>query len=290
MQSFFRAIGLLILLFTGLGSFAQNVGGLWIGKLTQIDGGLVTEYRFRMDIRQSGKRLVGTTFVSIPDRPELFAEMSFEGNLTDKGITFSEKKVMRQEIIMLWEWCIKEGNLQLDTIGGNIWVLEGPWKGGPATMDCPPGKIRLEKEVIVPEKQVVIPDSNAVAVDTVPAIVEKGPELAGRKVEVGQSAVVAEEELRLLIWDADKEDGDIISLNFNGDWVLENYKLKNKKREVVVKLVPNADNTLALYALNEGKIPPNTAAVMFWDGKAYQKMRMQSDLEKCGAIQFTLRR
>lgn len=289
MHTAIRFLGILLFTLFGLQASAQNVSGQWIGKLTQIDGGLVTEYRFRMEIRQAGRKLIGTSYVSIPDRPELFAEMSFEGNLTEKGIAFSEKKVLRQEIIMLWEWCIKEGDLRLDTIGGNIWVLEGPWKGGPATLDCPPGKIRLEKEVRVPEQKVVIPDSNQVIKVTDP-VVENGPEVGGRKVAVDQTVEVAEEELRLLIWDADKQDGDIISLNFNDQWVLENYRLKNKKHEVVVKVVPGKDNTLVLYALNQGRIPPNTAAVMFWDGKQYQKMRMQSDLEKSGAIRFTLKR
>lgn len=280
MKSLFRSFLFLIPLLSSQWIVAQNVSGLWIGKLTQINGGLVTEYRFRMDIRQVKETLVGTSYVSIPDKPELFAEMNFEGKLTQNGISFSEKKVLRQEIIMLWEWCIKEGDLKLDTIGGNIWVLEGPWKGGPATLDCPPGRIRLEKEVKVPEVPVKIPDSNLVV----------KPVIEGRGVEVGQTVEVTDEELKLLIWDADKQDGDIISLNFNGDWVLQNYKLRNKKTEVIVKLKPGEDNTLALYAINQGRIPPNTAAVMFWDGKEYKKMRMQSDLEKCGAIRFTLKK
>lgn len=275
MRTMLKSI-LLTLFLVPITLLSQDISGMWVGKIEQIEGGLVTNYKFRMDIQQKGKKVSGTSYVSIPDRPELFAEMTFTGKFDDGVLEFREDKVTRQEIIMLWEWCIKEGTLTLDTIGGNIWTFRGPWKGGPATPDCPPGKVILEREVpeSVVEKEEPKTDEETIG---------------GRKVVADQQVELPVRKIKLLIWDSDKVDGDIISLYFNGETILKEYKLKRRKKELILELEPGMENTLALYALNQGRIPPNTAALLVWDGSRYRNMKMQSDLEKCGAIKFSLK-
>ena len=56
------------------------------------------------------------------------------------------------------------------------------------------------------------------------------------------------------------EDGDIISLNVNGNWVLENTMITNDGNTYSVP-VNTGSNWFLLYAVNEGSSPPNTVTV-----------------------------
>ena len=51
-------------------------------------------------------------------------------------------------------------------------------------------------------------------------------ELKGREIVTTQELKVSSNEVRLQFWDDNKEDGDIISLNLNGEWILKNYVVK----------------------------------------------------------------
>jgi|GEM_PF-1399557 len=110
-----------------------------------------------------------------------------------------------------------------------------------------------------------------------------------RPVEKQGTFYVTTEEFEIEIWDNSVYDHDIISLNINGDWVLDNYEVTKEKTKVKIKLKPNTNNYLILYAQNLGEISPNTAAVgLLVDGKL-QRLTISSDLKKCGALNFEYR-
>ena len=113
--------------------------------------------------------------------------------------------------------------------------------------------------------------------------------LGDRKVKPGRLTTVYSDELEIVVWDDEYEDGDIISLNFNGEWILKEFTLKSRKTKINIRLEKNADNYLVLYAHNEGTRPPNTAALMVRDGKYNRKMALSSDMKSCGAINFRLK-
>lgn len=113
--------------------------------------------------------------------------------------------------------------------------------------------------------------------------------LGDRKVTPGRRVVVDNEELELWVWDEEYEDGDIISLYFNDEWILREHLLTNKKLKLKVKVNRNADNYLILYAHNEGSRPPNTAALTIVDGKAVNKVALTSNMKRCDAINFKFR-
>lgn len=109
-----------------------------------------------------------------------------------------------------------------------------------------------------------------------------------RLVELQNTITVSKNEFDIEIWDKSVVDGDSISLNINGNWILQDYMVVKEKLKLHVKIDPNATNNyLILYALNLGSIPPNTAAVaVLIDGKAY-KLTLTSDLQKSGALNFS---
>ncbi len=113
--------------------------------------------------------------------------------------------------------------------------------------------------------------------------------LNGRKVNASHPVEVMSKNVSLYVWDDDQVDGDIISLNFNGQWVLNAYKLTKKKKVVNIILNENGDNFLLLYAHNEGDTPPNTAGVSIYDGYRETRLILKSDLKSCDAVRLKLK-
>lgn len=109
-----------------------------------------------------------------------------------------------------------------------------------------------------------------------------------RDVKLQSTITVSNPEFEIAIWDKSVVDGDSISLNLNGEWILENYEVLKAKLVLKVKINPkNPNNYLILYALNLGTISPNTAAVaVMVDGQEY-KLSLTSDMQTSGALNFT---
>lgn len=109
-----------------------------------------------------------------------------------------------------------------------------------------------------------------------------------RDVELQSTITVSQLEFDIEIWDRSVVDGDSISLNLNGDWILQEYMVVKEKLKLHIKVNPKVSNNyLILYALNLGTISPNTAAVqVVIDGKEY-KLTLTSDLKKSGALNFS---
>lgn len=107
-----------------------------------------------------------------------------------------------------------------------------------------------------------------------------------RKVNVEGKSYVGQTEVEFHIWDDDLNDGDIISLNLNGKWVLRNFTVTKNIKLVTATLDRYKPNLLVMYAHNLGSIPPNTAKLSFFDGEKQQVLSIKSDLSMCGAIRF----
>jgi WD40 repeat protein len=87
------------------------------------------------------------------------------------------------------------------------------------------------------------------------------------------------------VWDNEKIDGDIISINFNGKWILKNYPLIKEKKTLLLPLNENSKNDLIFHAENVGTIPPNTAAVRLeYDNGVIKDFDINSDFDSNGII------
>lgn len=78
--------------------------------------------------------------------------------------------------------------------------------------------------------------------------------------------LVKSDSLRIAIWDGAENDGDVISLHYNGQEILSNEKLSAEKRVLVVPVTAGMWNTLTVFLLAEGNIPENTVALIITDG------------------------
>ncbi len=110
--------------------------------------------------------------------------------------------------------------------------------------------------------------------------------ISGRNVISNQKIETTSSEIKIFVFDNSYNDGDTMSLFFNGIWILDHYGVTKIKKEIKLQLTPNTNNYLVLFANNLGKKPPNTAAIEFQDEKSKRIFRLSSDLKSCSAINF----
>jgi len=109
-----------------------------------------------------------------------------------------------------------------------------------------------------------------------------------RDVVLQNTITVNATEFEIEIWDQSMPDGDSISLNLNGKWILENYEVVKNKLKLKVKISPNnPNNYLILFAHNLGEFSPNTAAVAVLVGDKTYKLTLKSDMKTSGALNFS---
>ncbi len=141
----------------------------------------------------------------------------------------------------------------------------------------PPSEVQqAEIQTVVVEDQVV---QSAITQTSVPEVFE------GRKVQIQDSEKISGRRIEIEVSDNKTVDGDIISLNFNGQWVLRNHKLGRRPHRLVLQAQPGL-NYLIVYAHNLGATPPNTAYITFKSGRLRKKISLNSGMGHCGAMTF----
>lgn len=95
---------------------------------------------------------------------------------------------------------------------------------------------------------------------------------------------VKSDKVLLEIWDAGKEDGDMIQLYQNGKILLKDYKVTNKKKVITLNI--QKENIFKITASNEGEISPNTAMIQLIDEK--RKFELMSNLKEGESATITI--
>jgi WD40 repeat protein len=175
-----------------------------------------------------------------------------------------------------------------------IWGFPKPEKDSTETTD----EIVEIKDTVITNQE-IIEEKDTVSTEEIKTVEPEKPKVEyaenniplqvdGRKVEKQGEFTVSQLEFEIEVWDNSVYDGDIISLNINGNWVLENYEVTKTPLRIKIKIQPSTNNYLILYAHNLGKIPPNTAVVALIEpnGKK-RRLVIKSDLGTCGALNFT---
>ena len=115
-------------------------------------------------------------------------------------------------------------------------------------------------------------------------------EITQRAIKTGRRIKVKNAKITVRIFDYKKIDGDIVSLNFKGSWILKDYTLSKKYHEFTINLERDRSNPdlnyLMLYAMNLGRNPPNTAQLTIIDGQEEKQVVLESDLKTCDIIYF----
>lgn len=93
-------------------------------------------------------------------------------------------------------------------------------------------------------------------------------------------------KFEVALYDHMIEDGDIISLNFNGDWIVEKMLLKAAPKKLKLMLNAEGKNFFILHAENVGRRPPNTMAVDYYYRGRKQQIILKSDLNVSEMIEI----
>ena len=128
-----------------------------------------------------------------------------------------------------------------------------------------------------------IPDSKKIPGDNTQAYAK----LEKRKNNIIKTIQVESSSVKVDLYDNGEIDGDSISLFFNKILLLTNKKLSDKPLSMILDIDEDEQmNELVMYAENLGSIPPNTALMIVTDGTKRYEVRITSDLEKSGVINF----
>lgn len=107
-----------------------------------------------------------------------------------------------------------------------------------------------------------------------------------RKVEITHHIKVPQGTLQIAVFDHEHEDGDIVSLCYNGAYLLEKYTLSNKPKMLELSIVNFQANVLTVYANNTGSEGANTSAIRFNIHGKEQTIILYADKKSSEAVSF----
>ncbi len=116
-------------------------------------------------------------------------------------------------------------------------------------------------------------------------VVEASPRKEVKRFKEQEAFTVKKSLITVRYWDNHTPDGDIISLYLNGERMVKGQKVESKYKEITLKL-KTGDNYLIMRAMNEGRIPPNTAAISVNDGTRTQTAILRAKKRKNVAIKI----
>lgn len=311
---------LISLLFIGLRSEAQTLAGSWFGKADVVLDGTFNNYLTQLIIKQKGNKVEGifgyyfrngyqsfyvkgtydpkTRQVSIKDIPVVF----YKENSID-GVTCNMSF---------------EGTLRVSKVGSFVrgnFLSEGQYK-----YTCPELRVLFSLDSLVQEDSVineglakkvwqpsvedviVMDDEDGPEIrkaTTLPGLSRetvKGPSLDAnslvsqfklRQTIITSELKVSSDSIRVSFYDNGDIDGDSISVFLNGTPVLEKQMISAKATTIYIKLDPSKEfHDLAMFAENLGRIPPNTALMVVYDGDVPQEVFLTSNLQQNGSVRI----
>ncbi|MFK7949369.1 MAG: two-component regulator propeller domain-containing protein [Saprospiraceae bacterium] len=91
-------------------------------------------------------------------------------------------------------------------------------------------------------------------------------------------------EVDLMVWDAQKPDGDVITLIYNGKILLDKYEVTKDPARLRLTIEEGKPNKLVMYAHNTGEVPPNTAMLSIVHTDEEKEVELTSDLVNAEAL------
>ncbi|NQX90751.1 MAG: hypothetical protein HRT74_01155 [Flavobacteriales bacterium] len=111
--------------------------------------------------------------------------------------------------------------------------------------------------------------------------------LGSRDTVVQAPLVFNQRRVKIIIHDKAEEDGDVLSVQLNGEWILKDIEVKKEKQTFIIHL-DAGDNTLLFFAENEGRISPNTANIQLISGLKRYSVRTKTSDTRNESIQLVM--
>lgn len=277
---------------------AQNVAGLWRGRFTSTNAlQLGANYKYELLIFQEGDKLSGFSYSTLLDG-NFYAVCEIKGTLFEGYMVITETKTVYENPPG------DNNNFQTHILFLNAEGKEatGDWKQATKRMTQlfqEEGKTFLKKEddpsksglikILEQKNAVVIAPSKPVATEqpVTPPTNQDSLKLSTRPINILQTIRITTDSVSIELYDDGLIDGDSVSVFSNNQVLLDKVALTDKgtKRTLAI---PSADKEfiLALYAENQGTIPPNTGVLIIRaDDKRYE-IRFTSDTKQSAAVRI----
>jgi len=264
-----------VLFISGLAP-AQDINGIWKGKMVMEPGGCFPVYNIELQLQVAGTKITGVSY-HYSDTSNYVKE-NFEGNYRkdSNNILITEIGVTTFHIPSDCVPCIKKYSLTYHKGGGVVVTeeqLRGSWSG--KTMDgkrtCPPGTIvltRFDKSTFKPELKLP-------------------PTLTRRKAELVKEIRVDTGTIRLDFYDNGQIDGDTISVYVNNMPAVSNKRLTTKPVSITIKIdLKRTEQEVIMVGENLGAIPPNTALMIVYANDKRYQLYLTSDELKNAMVRF----
>src|ERR1700730_11866395 len=260
---------------------AQNLNGIWRGKLTQDAGGCYPVYFLELQISALDHNNINGNSYDYYDKAR-YVRLDFNGryNAQTKRLVIIESKVLNFQIPRDCVPCIKTYDLSY-TNNGKEEYLTGDWKG--IEMErrgvCPPGKISLQR-VMQAEFPIQIKQNDTLA------RIQQSLKLQHREKDVVEVLKLDTSLIKIELYDNAEIDDDTVTVLLNNTLLLYKRRLTDKPLQLMINVFPGTEYELIMYADNLGRIPPNTALMVITAGKKRYELRLASSLEKSAAVKF----
>lgn len=257
-------------------SSAQDINGIWKGKLVMAPGGCFPVYNIELQIQVAGTKITGTAY-HFSDSLNYVRE-NFEGThkKDSNQISIQENGIITFKIKEECVPCIKNYKLTYHKGGGNVVSeeqLRGSWTGkaSDGKTACDPGTIVLTRF----DRSTFKPD------------VKLPPSLTKRKAELVKEIKVDTGTIKIDFYDNGTIDGDTISVYVNNMPSVSNKRLTTKPVSITLKIdLKRTEQELIMVGENLGSIPPNTALMIVTAGDKRYQLYLTSDEQKNAMVRF----
>ncbi|MGH1334647.1 MAG: hypothetical protein ACRBFS_00860 [Aureispira sp.] len=300
-----------VLLLVTFWAKGQEVEGIWKGYLDQTKEALQSEaykeywekgiwkkgvktHELKVTLLYDAKKekYVGEYFINETLQKAHFARFELVATYQNKQLSYEAPiKLFEVKNQLNLGFCFSAADL--------VWsedtyyeYLKGDWEGwGAQNQACAAAKMVLRrlkdpnKRPPEAEKPVEI-NPEVAPIDPVPleeSISTTLQEYDARAKITKEIMTVKKDSISIDVWDGNREDGDVISLVFNGKVLLEQHTLTKTKRSFRVAL-QRGQNILTLIAHNLGDIPPNTAALEVERNEGRKKITLSSDMNRSESV------
>jgi hypothetical protein len=264
---------LLILLSSLLTTAAQDINGIWKGKLVMAPGGCFPVYNIELQIKNSGATITGSAY-HFSDSANYVRE-NFQGTYKKDSnlISIQENGIITFRIKEDCVPCVKNYSLSYHRGSQNVAEeqLRGTWTGKATDgkTPCEPGTIVLTRIIR----------------STFAANLPKT--LTERKAELVREIKVDSGNIRLDFYDNGIVDGDTISVYVNDMPTVSRKILSAKPVSTSVRVDQQRPiQEVIMVGENMGTIPPNTALMIINAGDKRYQLYLTSDDKKNAMVRF----
>jgi hypothetical protein len=273
-----RLLIIFCLIFSSL-THAQDINGIWRGKLVMAAGGCFPVYNIELQVQVAGTRIIGTAY-HFSDSLNYVKE-NFEGVYQKDSNLISIKEIgiitfkIKEDCVP----CIKNYSLSYHKGGGNVVTeeqLRGSWntptgRAIDGKTICDPGTIvltRFDKSSFKPDYKLP-------------------PSLVNRKAELVKEIKVDTGIIQIDFYDNGQIDGDTVSVYVNNMPQVSNRRLSTKPISLQVKIdLKRTEQEVIMVGENLGSIPPNTALMIINAGDKRYQLYLTSDEQKNAMVRF----